>query len=209
MLIQYVLCNENDKHTTSKLDYVLQHILYNDSVDQIENNDVIIDIGVNKPYTQSQLTTFIDLYVSGVQAYLNNDWNNCIDDIETALLGYKDYYEVFASCRINCEYEDKRISPFFEENIENLHYYESIVRKTLCMEKCKRKLMPTLPEYFYMNNWARNSFAARKPYEYLQLCYYHVSIIKFNIIMMIIIIIMVTMTSYLYTLHYGTTNILN
>lgn len=171
LLIECIHCNEGDAHKTSKLDYLLQHIFTRNKPEHAEQNNNVI-INVDKPYTTP---TFIELYVSGVQSYLSNDWTNCVYEIETALWGYKDYYAATASCRIICEHEGNKVSPFFEKNIENLHYYESVVRKTLCMEKCKRRLISTLPEYFHMNQWAQMSFMSCKPYEYLQLCYYRVS----------------------------------
>lgn len=161
--------NSSIATTSKKLDYVLTQVF--ELTKKIENNKNTIEETIKLPDIQ---LTFIDLYQTGIRSYLANDWSSCIDELEAAMQGYHDYYVAIASCRNKCEYKRKQIRPMFPDDINDLHYYERIIRKTLCMEKCKRFLMPDLKEYFFMDNWSKRIFQSRKPYEYLQLCYFRV-----------------------------------
>lgn len=120
--------------------------------------------------------TFVDLYQDGVRSYLANDWETCVDELQQSLAGYRDYYEATASCRLECDFQRQRTAPTYpDDNVDQLHFYEAAVHKTLCLEKCKRVLLPKLKPYFFMDQWSRQMFKNRKPYEYLQLCQFRVS----------------------------------
>lgn len=157
---------------TNKIDYVLNEVF---SVNK-KQNDVVMQLNGKKNTATAVVKekTFINLYQDGVRSYLANDWDSCIDNLEKALLGYRDYYQATASCRIECDHAGKRVEPLFPGNVDNLHVFEAMIRKTACMVKCKRLLLPTLVDYFFMNTWSQDIFRTRKPYEYLQLCYFRV-----------------------------------
>lgn len=138
------------------------------------DRDVIASAASPPPPPPLPIKTFVDLYEEGVQAYLANDWEECADKLERSVNGYHDYYNVITSCRIECEYKRQRIRPLYDFDINNLQFFESIVRKTLCLEQCKQNLLPNMPKFFFLNKFMKDTFAERKPYEYLQLCYFRV-----------------------------------
>lgn len=163
-----IVDNEVDAaDATNKIDYVLNEVF---SINKKQN----LNGKKNAAAPIVKEKTFIDLYQDGVRSYLANDWDSCIDDLEKALSGYRDYYQATASCRTECEYAGQREEPLFPGNIDNLHVFEAMIRKTACMVKCKRLLLPTLVDYFFMDKWSQDIFRTRKPYEYLQLCYFRV-----------------------------------
>lgn len=136
--------------------------------------------GESDEFVEQDERNFVELFEEGVQAYLANDFKYCMELIERSLVEYHLYYDTITSCRLECEFEKQRWKPMYAENIEDLHFYEAAVRKTLCTLKCRKRNMPQASEYFEMNNWAKSKFLARNPYEYLHVCYYKVSLIVIN-----------------------------
>lgn len=157
---------------TNKLEYLMNDVFAINKKERREPNNVATKDVAKEILGREK--TFIDLYQDGVRSYLSNDWESCINELEKSLAGYRDYYQATASCRSDCAALGKRSKPMFEENIDNLQVFESMIRKTSCMTKCKRHLLPNLPDFFFMNRWSQNIFRLRTPYEYLQLCYYRV-----------------------------------
>lgn len=127
-------------------------------------------------FDESSVQNFIQIYKSGVEAYLANDFGYCVDRLEKALYEYHIYYEAVTFCRIQCEFDAQRISPFMKEDLEHLHFYEEVIRIALCLRKCKKEKLPELPTYFSVGAWVKEAFNSRKPYEYLHLCYNKVSL---------------------------------
>ncbi|XP_055693369.1 prolyl 3-hydroxylase 1-like [Lutzomyia longipalpis] len=157
---------------TNRLDYVLQEVFLKvpekpgkvrekDPPDAAESGDVGDDQG-----------TFVDYYLVGNTAYLQNDYSICSYFFEKAIMEYRDYANVVATCRIGCVYETNDGKPLYEENPENLHFFDWIVRKTLCLKKCLFRDLPKKYRFFEVNDAFREIFHSRKPYEYLQLCHY-------------------------------------
>lgn len=167
-----IIDNEVDAgEATNKIDYVLNEVF---AINK-KQKDVVMQLnGKKNTAAVVKEKTFIDLYQDGVRSYLANDWDSCIDDLQKALSGHRDYYQATASCRTECDYAGQREEPLFPGNVENLHIFEAMIRKTACMVKCKRLLLPTLVDYFFMDKWSQDIFRTRKPYEYLQLCYFRV-----------------------------------
>ena len=126
--------------------------------------------------------SFISLYEQGVQFYLENNWNDCIYYIENSLNKYRNYYESVTACRTECDFETKDFSNkgsyLYSENIENYKFYELILRRTLCLAKCKLKIMDVLPDNMEYDEYYKDLFKSRKPYEYLHYCYLKVCIQK-------------------------------
>ncbi|XP_037920460.1 cartilage-associated protein-like [Hermetia illucens] len=115
---------------------------------------------------------FLDLYHSGVQAYLENDWEACINHIQRSLSLYRNYYEAVANCRVQCEFERERFKNTHKEDYDHIHFFEKLIVKTVCLEKCRQINLSYLPRYFTLDYSNKQIFKTRKPYEYLQLCYY-------------------------------------
>lgn len=164
---------------TSKVNYVREHIFSGPIQSQTTENKTQ---EVNIVSTTEPTRTFLDWYEDGVSSYLSKDWSNCVDNLLHAINGYRDYYSATASCRTQCSGVARQVAPFFDDNVDDLHYYESVVRRTLCLVKCKRLLLPSIPEFFHMNQWSKEVFQTGKPYTYIQMCYFKVfSIYLFSI----------------------------
>uniref|UniRef100_A0A182SWL9 Leprecan-like alpha-helical domain-containing protein n=1 Tax=Anopheles maculatus TaxID=74869 RepID=A0A182SWL9_9DIPT len=122
-------------------------------------------------------SSFIDQYEQGVQAYLSNDWEDCVYFLERALEGYRTYYESVANCRMECEYaarDVKHRGDFLHgSNIDNLQHYELILRRTLCLSKCARKyaIYRYLPFSEDFDGHYMDIFQELKIYPYLYACY--------------------------------------
>lgn len=140
--------------------------------DDYARQHVFLAIPETEPTVEPE--TFLDHYENGVRAYLANDWSACVDYLTSAIAGYRDFYAATASCRLRCKQIAAAAGPFYEDDADGLQHYESLVRRTLCLVKCKQMFLPTFDEFFEMNDWIQEVFSSRKPYTYLQLCYYRV-----------------------------------
>jgi hypothetical protein len=61
---------------------------------------------------------------------------------------------------------------FQGDDIEDLHFYEKLVKQTLCLMNCKNSTMPEMTSQ--MPKDVVEDFEWKLPYDYLQLCYYQV-----------------------------------
>ncbi len=59
------------------------------------------------------------------------------------------------------------------EDVDNLHFFEKMVKQTLCLMNCKNSTMPELSAQ--LPKEVMDDFERKMPYDYLQLCYYNVS----------------------------------
>ncbi|XP_035772998.1 cartilage-associated protein-like isoform X1 [Anopheles albimanus] len=122
-------------------------------------------------------SSFIDQYEQGVQAYLTNEWEDCVYWLERAIEGYRTYYESVANCRIECEYEARNVKHrgdfLHGSNVDNLQYYELILRRTLCLSKCARRyaISRYLPFSEDFDGHYMDIFQRQKAYPYLYSCY--------------------------------------
>lgn len=64
---------------------------------------------------------------------------------------------------------------------EDDHYYERVVRNTLCVIKCKKDVFGSRVDR-NVESIVIDDFQIRKPYDYLQLCYYKVNLQEFYVI---------------------------
>lgn len=139
-----------------------QHVLHN--VLQLKMGDEV--------KSAPEIVTFLDNYGVGIDAYLQNDYEGCVFHMETAIQGYHEYYDTVVRCRSSCETERTNRKPLFPENPGNLHFFEGTIGKTICLKRCLTQHLTNVPKYFAMDDWHKNQFESRAPYEYLQLCYY-------------------------------------
>ncbi|XP_062559726.1 cartilage-associated protein-like [Armigeres subalbatus] len=130
---------------------------------------------VEEPDTNDQSVSFIDLYERGVQSYLSNEFDDCVYFLEFALDKYKNYYETTANCRIECEYRSRDVKnrgDFLHPNdVENLNFYELILKRTLCLTKCRKRNTNYLPFEGDFDNYFMDIFKNREAYSYLHVCY--------------------------------------
>ena len=122
----------------------------------------------SKDKNEMETKNFEELYAIGTRSYLDNDWENCIKYLEKSIEKYKSYQKSMTSCKVKCSDSGKRLKPSFEEDIEDLHFYEKMLKTTLCLLKTCDHLKIDIHKDIL------ESFHERTPYEYLQLCYYKV-----------------------------------
>lgn len=117
--------------------------------------------------------TVARLYEEGIQAYLEERFPECVEKLEQALKVYRWQRRNTQNCRLKCKHESESSEPLFPVDVEDLRFHEKNVRNTLCLINCKIN-----------NNGDNNNvdpeveklFEERKPYEYLHLCYFKVSL---------------------------------
>lgn len=133
-------------------------------VNDADNDDQLL----SRPFTQ--------LYDAGIDAYLENNWRDCILYLETAIHEFRVFRHALINCRVQCYFVNEQLQPFFGGNIEQLQFFDLITRRALCLGDCHNKLLRKqyLPP-FHLHRVYRDRFISKKPYEYLQLCYYKVS----------------------------------
>ena len=118
------------------------------------------------------------LYDQAVEAYLEEDWDKCVRLMNEAIEDYHFYVDSQVGCRLNCQKivsvnaMGKQISP---NNLEDMKFFEKMVKQTLCLLKCKKNLLKNRAEI--VSRQIMESFEYFRPYDYLQLCYFKVKII--------------------------------
>lgn len=111
------------------------------------------------------------LYNEGVSLYLQEDWEGCVMNLELALKGWHWWNDNTASCRRNCTREAGGKELLSTHLNEDDRYFERILYNTLCLVKCKNDVFGAQRDRVVENS-VTEDFKARKPYDYLQLCYY-------------------------------------
>ncbi|XP_054005345.1 prolyl 3-hydroxylase 1-like isoform X1 [Hylaeus anthracinus] len=118
--------------------------------------------------------TLHEIFNDAVHAYLEEDWDRCINDFNAVSHGYNVYKRRMINCRQKCRASAAGTAPIFPENIEDLHFYEKKVKETLCLLMCNQeyreiagskalKMLPRDTEHKLMD---------LVPYEYVHICYY-------------------------------------
>lgn len=122
------------------------------------------------------------LYAKGVEAYLDEDWEQCITLMNEAIEDYHFYIDAQVGCRLSCRKQssDKYVTP---QNLTDLRYWESMIKQTLCILKCKKNVLKNRAEV--ISRSVSHDFESFKPYDYLQLCYFKVCTVYTNYNIMI------------------------
>jgi len=110
------------------------------------------------------------LYEKGVEAYLDADYEKCVDSLEDAIHLYKTYMKKIQLCRLKCHDQVAEDEPLYQSNIDNLMFFEKTIRNTLCIIKCKDNDADIFNE-FGLGDQDLEPFVDKKPYEYLHICY--------------------------------------
>lgn len=113
------------------------------------------------------------LYRDGVEAYLDERWQDCIDRFERAVTDYRVLKQDTVNCRVKCHAEADESTFMGPKEVDDLRFFEKMVRNTLCLLKCN-KYNPK-GGLNGMPKDVQKEFEELKPYEYLQLCYFQVS----------------------------------
>lgn len=112
------------------------------------------------------------LYTKAVEAYLDENWEQCVTSMNEALEDYHFYIDAQVGCRLSCQKpsSNKYITP---QNLEDLTHWETMIKQTLCILKCKKKVLKGRAEI--ISRSVSHDFESFKPYDYLQLCYFKIN----------------------------------
>lgn len=109
----------------------------------------------------------------GIKAYKDERWSECIAQFEESLHLYKLYKSIIVNCRTKCNSQD--FEPIVKEDIGDLKAYEIIFHRKLCLSKCKENGFKELNLQSDIGDSVLNNMQARKPYEYLHICYFQMN----------------------------------
>lgn len=113
--------------------------------------------------------TYDILYSQAVEAYLNEQWDECVTRMNEAIEDYHFYKDAVVGCRLECikaSFEKPLVSP----QLEDMKLWEKMIKKTLCLLKCKKEILKNRAEL--VDRKVEADFDTLKPYDYLQLCYF-------------------------------------
>jgi len=113
---------------------------------------------------------FEDLYSKGKEAYLDNNYKDCVVKIESALKDFKFYTDTVSKCKLKCSRKSEHF-PTVLKNSPEIEPFEKLIHETLCVMKCKQKIL-SKTRVENIKEKTRTDFETKKPYDYLQLCYY-------------------------------------
>ena len=113
---------------------------------------------------------FEQLYKQGQEAYLENNFELCVQKMEAALEDYKHYRKVISTCKLECQTKSPSQQSVVK-HIQEMMPFEKLIQETLCLMKCKERHIPRSREE-YASESTRIDFERKKPYDYLQLCYF-------------------------------------
>ncbi|XP_046553099.1 prolyl 3-hydroxylase 1-like isoform X2 [Haliotis rubra] len=113
--------------------------------------------------------TFASLYSTGVEAYNDQTWFLCASSLENAIKDYRFYKDTVIDCRIQCK-KSTTIREVTPEMVE-FSVFERMIENSDCIRRCKRdkfgeKVYPDPRDRIF------TTFQGRKPYEYLQFCWF-------------------------------------
>ncbi|XP_074659759.1 prolyl 3-hydroxylase 2-like isoform X2 [Tubulanus polymorphus] len=119
-----------------------------------------------------------DLYVSGVDAYNEERWFECVTLMVQALDSYREYKRDLTRCRVTCKRRhavQKLPSNSDHDNRDrylDLIFYESVTRNADCLRRCKRQMFGEEAELVTTDPEITEAFNNLEPYNYIQLCFH-------------------------------------
>jgi len=138
---------------------------------------LVMRTATSQGYGQKQSQTeakddknFEELYLEGKEAYLDNNYKDCVTKLEAGMKDYKFYTDTVNKCKLKCSKKSQNF-PSVLKHSPDIVPFENLVQETLCVMKCKQK---TLSKGRIENiaEKTRTDFEKKKPYDFLQLCYY-------------------------------------
>lgn len=114
------------------------------------------------------------LYNQAVEAYLDENWDVCVAKMNEAIEDWHFYQDAVVGCRLKCQ-RDSAEQLLTSPQLEDMKLWERNIKQTLCILKCKKGILKNRAEIVAKN--VVQDFENFKPYDYLQLCYFKVSVI--------------------------------
>lgn len=112
-------------------------------------------------------------YNKGVDAYSGERWSECIAQFEESLHLYNLYKTITGNCRLTCN--SQQYESNIKENIEDLKFYEKLFNTRDCLNKCQEKGFEHVNLKSDIDDSTLHYMQARKPYEYLHVCYFQMN----------------------------------
>ena len=122
--------------------------------------------------------TFEEWYEMGKEAYLENNWEKCVENIEKSLETYHTHIQAILKCGHQCK-NSKNQTIFNDNQDSELVFFECKIKTTLCLLQCKSNAKDFKKDNEYVSKEVIKEFEDYEPYNYLQLCYHQVLIIFF------------------------------
>ncbi|KOB67087.1 Prolyl 3-hydroxylase 1 [Operophtera brumata] len=120
-----------------------------------------------------KLSSLQKTYENGVKAYSGERWTECIKQFEESIHLHKLYRSVILNCRQKCN--NQPFQSVLKENIGELKVYEHFFTKKDCLIKCEDSGFEDMRLHHDVGESVLYSMQARKPYEYLHLCYFQMN----------------------------------
>jgi len=129
--------------------------------------------GYGQKQSQSQIEktkNFEELYLEGKEAYLDNNFKDCVTKIEASIEDYKFYIDTVSRCKLKCSKKRPYFPSVLKHSLDAVPF-EKLIHETLCVMKCKQKLL-SKERVENVAQKTRVDFETKKPYDFLQLCYF-------------------------------------
>ena len=118
---------------------------------------------------------FDQFYAEGVKAYNDQLWYKCAYNIENAVKEYNTYKTTLTDCRVNCKKEKHQSQmESLPSDLGEFSMFRSFLKHADCFRRCKNDAYEQRPG-LRLTKKLETTFESRKPYQYLQFCWYKVS----------------------------------
>ena len=116
---------------------------------------------------------FDQLYAQGVKAYNDQLWYKCAYNMENAMKEYNTFRTTLTDCRMRCKKEESHKMKSLPSDLEEFSMLESFLKHADCFRRCKNDAYVLRPG-LRLTKILKATFESRKPYQYLQFCWYKV-----------------------------------
>lgn len=110
------------------------------------------------------------IYKNGVEAYLREDWTECVVQFEESLNLYKLYKAIINSCRQKCKSFPYKYH--IKEDMEDLKIYERFFHINNCLMTCQDTELEKVSLKSNIPDAVLSKMMNLQPYEFLHICYY-------------------------------------
>ncbi|KAK7098828.1 prolyl 3-hydroxylase 2-like isoform X2 [Littorina saxatilis] len=121
---------------------------------------------------------FDQLYAEGVKAYNDQLWYKCAYNLENAVNDYRNFRRTLTDCRLACKKGEKE--SYLDElpsDLGDFSVFATFLKHADCFRRCKSVVYAQRPG-LRLNKILETTFETRKPYQYLQFCWYKLSRVK-------------------------------
>jgi len=114
------------------------------------------------------------LYDNAVQAFYNSDYENVVRYMEGALSSYTEVRRTKVRCRLRCQDQHP-----FDETFSDLRFFDVVLHRAACMNKCIEEKLGSQSVHKVSEDVVQD-FQRRIPYNYLQMAYQKVGVLRAN-----------------------------